>query len=187
MDQSLSSNQGTLTAASETPSFPSLIERGIYCTRQGYYADAVTFFALAREQLTPDQIHFAAVLDALIQSHVRYMQAHDALLQAERNFAKADVERQTPLATLSELLSASEEAMNNEQFPRFNQEKALCMINHLVIVTHIRYYYLRDHIPMNVRLSLICTSPALAVLRFTGTVSRLFCALIARARQSCAI
>ena len=57
------------------------------------------------------------MLDALIQSHARYMQVHDALLQAERNFAKADVERQTRLVTLSELLSASEEAMHNEQFP----------------------------------------------------------------------
>ncbi len=117
MDLSLSSNQGTLTVASEAPSLTFLIERGIYCTRQGYYANALTFFALAREQLTPDQIHFAVILDALIQSSASYMQAHDALLQAERNFAKADVEQQTRLATLSKLLSASEEAINNEQFP----------------------------------------------------------------------
>ena len=117
MDPSHSIDQGTLTVASEASSLTSLLERGLHCTRQGYYAEGVTFFALARERLSPDQKHFAVVLDALIQSQAGYLQAQHALHVASKRFVKADTDQQAQLVALEKLLLIPGEDTHGEQAP----------------------------------------------------------------------
>jgi len=109
MDSSLSSNQGSLTSASETSSSAFLLERGICYTQQGCYAEGVIYFARARERLSPDQMHFAVVLDAFIQSQARFLQAQQALHMASKRFVEADAEQQTQLGALEKLLPALKE------------------------------------------------------------------------------
>ena len=67
MESSLSSDQVTLRVASESFSLAYLLERGIDCTRQGSYVEGAAFFVLARERLTPDQMHLAVEIDAFLQ------------------------------------------------------------------------------------------------------------------------
>src|SRR6266516_3159129 len=105
MDISLSSTQGTLTAACETSSLASLLEQGIHCIRQGHYVEGAAFFALARERFTPDQMHLADVLDAFLQSHALHLQAQQALHIASKYFVETDTEQETQLITLEKLLT----------------------------------------------------------------------------------
>jgi DNA-binding SARP family transcriptional activator len=97
---------------SEVSSLGRLLESGFLCIRQGRYVEGVTFLALARERLSPDQAYLAAVLDSFIQSHQTYSQAQEELLQASRHFARVDAERQVQLAALENLLSIFLEEMN---------------------------------------------------------------------------
>jgi DNA-binding SARP family transcriptional activator len=106
MESSLSSNQVTPTAACGTLSLAFLLERGIDCTRQGSYVEGAAFFVLARERLTPDQMHLAIVLDAFLQSHSSYWQAQQSLHFASKRFAAADSEYQTCLVAIEKLLPA---------------------------------------------------------------------------------
>src|SRR5947209_13766587 len=99
------SDQGNTTTSSEVPSLATLLERGIQCMQQEYYAEGLAFFALAGECLAPDQIHFAAVLDAFVQSHHRYLQAQQALHLASKRFAETDTEQQVQLLALEKLLA----------------------------------------------------------------------------------
>jgi hypothetical protein len=89
---------------SEHPSPGHLLEAGFLCVQQGRYTKGLAFVALAREKLSPDQVHFAAVIDAFTQSHQTYSQAQEALLQASRHFLRADAELQVQLAALQNLL-----------------------------------------------------------------------------------
>ncbi len=88
----------------EASAFASLIERGIECAREGSFAEAVAFFALAREQLPPHQTHLAAVLDAFIESNAMYWQAQQMLNLASRRFTEADIEQQNRLLSIEKLL-----------------------------------------------------------------------------------
>src|SRR5713226_2265363 len=100
----LSPERDALAAASETSSPGRLLESGFLCVRQGRYVEGVTFFALAREKLPPDQAHLAIVIDAFTESHKIYSRAQEELLQASRHFARADAEQQVQLAALENLL-----------------------------------------------------------------------------------
>jgi DNA-binding SARP family transcriptional activator len=82
----------------------SFIERGLECIRQGHYPEAVTFFALARERLSPEQSRFAAVLDVFTQGYIRYWKAEQALHLASKYFAEVDAERQEQIAALEKVL-----------------------------------------------------------------------------------
>lgn len=104
MDSLLSPEQDTGAVASETSSPCRLLESGFLCVRQGRYAEGITFFSLARERLSPDQVQLAAVLDAFTQSHEIYLRAQEELLQASKRFAKADAEQQVQIAALEKLL-----------------------------------------------------------------------------------
>src|SRR6266704_6035784 len=104
--------QDTLVVASETSSPGRLLESGFLCVRQGRYVEGLTFFALARERLSTDQAHLAAVLDACIRSHKTYLKAQEELLQASKHCARADVEQQVRLAALENLLSILPGEMN---------------------------------------------------------------------------
>ena len=88
MDSSLSSHQEALIDTSAATSAFSLLERGIACARQGSYAEGVAFFALLREQLSPDLSHLAAALDTIIKSNVNYWQAQQMLHLASKRFAE---------------------------------------------------------------------------------------------------
>ncbi len=107
-----SPEQDTLVVASETSSPGRLLESGFLCVRQGRYVEGLTFFALARERLSTDQAHLAAVLDACIRSHKTYLKAQEELLQASKHFARADAEQQVRLAALENLLSILPGEMN---------------------------------------------------------------------------
>jgi DNA-binding SARP family transcriptional activator len=112
MESSLSSDQVTPRVASESYSLLYLLERGIDCTRQGSYVEGAAFFELARERLTPDQMHLAVMLDAFLQSHTSYWQAQLSLHAASKRFAEADSERQTCLVAIEKLLPALGEKAN---------------------------------------------------------------------------
>src|SRR5260221_298713 len=112
MDSPLSPGRDTLIVVSETSSPGRLLESGFLCVRQGRYVEGVAFFALARERLSPDQAHFAAVLDAFTQSHKIYSRAQEELLQASKRFARADAEQQVQIAVLENLLSILLEEIN---------------------------------------------------------------------------
>src|SRR5438128_1671339 len=104
MDSLLSSHQETHISAHESDSTFSLLERGIACARQGSYAEGGAFFALLREQLSPDLVHLAAVLDAIIKSNVNYWQAQQMLNLASKRFAEADTEQKNALLAIEKLL-----------------------------------------------------------------------------------
>src|SRR5947209_19955518 len=105
MDSTLLSSQGTLKGSSETNSLASLLEHGIDCIRQGSYSEGAACFAIARERLTPDQMHCAVLLDAFLQSHTSYWEAQQSLHLASKRFAEADIEQLTRLATIEKLFS----------------------------------------------------------------------------------
>src|SRR5436309_1207305 len=107
-----SPEQDTLVVASETSSPGRLLESGFLCVRQGRYVEGLTFFALARERLSPDQEHLAAELDAFIQSHKTYLRAQEELLRASKRFARADAEQPVQIAALENLLSILPVEMN---------------------------------------------------------------------------
>jgi len=112
MDSPLSPERDTLIVASETSSPGRLLESGFLYVRQGRYVEGLAFFALARERLSPDQAHLAALLDAFTQSHKTYSQAQEELLQASKHFARADAEQQVQIAALENLLSILLEETN---------------------------------------------------------------------------
>src|SRR5881275_3132543 len=96
-------DQGILTGTSEASSVGVLLERGMQCFRKGWFVEGLTCLALARERLSPDEMDFAAVLDAFIQSHTSYCQAQQALQEASKRFAEADSTQQTQLVALEKL------------------------------------------------------------------------------------
>src|SRR5437763_3401668 len=109
MDSSRSSIQETLMVAPEASSVLSLLESGIQCARQGSYSEGVAFFALAREQLTPELAHVAGALDAIVKSNVNYWQAQQMLHLASKRFAEADLEQKNSLLAIENLLPALSE------------------------------------------------------------------------------
>jgi DNA-binding SARP family transcriptional activator len=117
MESSLSSNQGIPAVASEASSPAALLEHGIQCIRQGCFIEGAACFALARERLSADQMHFAAVLDAFIQSHTSYWQAQEALFMTSKRFVEAEAEQQTQLLSLEKLLPTLREETNRPSQP----------------------------------------------------------------------
>ncbi len=109
MDSSLSLQHEGLIDATENFSPDRLLESGFLCVRQGQYAEGLAFFALARERLSPDKAQLAAALDALAQSHTSYLRTQEELMQASRQFARADTEQQAQIAALELLLSTMRE------------------------------------------------------------------------------
>jgi DNA-binding SARP family transcriptional activator len=117
MDLPLTSNPGALTDLPVASSLAFLLQRGLDCTQRGSYVEGAAFFTLAREQLTPDQVHVAVLLDAFLQSHASYWQAQQSLHTASKRFVEADIERQAHLLGLNKLLLALNEETNTEVQP----------------------------------------------------------------------
>lgn len=118
MELSLSSNQGISAVASEAFSPAALLERGIQCFRQGRFVEGAACLALARERLSADQMYFAAVLDAFIQSHTSYWQAQQALFMASKRFVETETEQQTRLLSLEKMLLTLKEDTNRTFQPQ---------------------------------------------------------------------
>src|SRR5947209_18487990 len=113
MDSSRSSVEEILMVAPEASSVLSLLESGIQCARQGSYSEGIAFFALAREQLTPELAHLADALDAIVKSNVNYWRAQQMLHLASKRFAEADAEQKNTLLAIEKLL------------PTISEERAL--------------------------------------------------------------
>ncbi len=96
--------QDTLTVEAEVSSAASLLERGLNCVQQGRCADGIAFFSLARERLSPHQMHIAVVLDAFIQDYISYWQAQQALHQASKRLIEAQAKQQTRITALEKVL-----------------------------------------------------------------------------------
>ncbi len=114
MDKSQLSHLGTFTTALEieASSIASLLERGMYCIRQGYHLEGVALFAFVKDKLSSDQMHFASVLDEFIQNHACYLQAQQALLLATKHFVETEISQQKLLIAIEELLPSLSEEIN---------------------------------------------------------------------------
>ncbi len=104
MDSAPLPEQDTLTVEAEASSAASLLERGLNCVQQGRYAEGIAFFSLARERLSPHQLHIAAVLDAFIQDYISYWQAQQALHQASKSLIEAQANQRTRITALEKVL-----------------------------------------------------------------------------------
>src|SRR5260221_11384292 len=83
-----------------TSSVISLLERGLNCIQQESYTEGIIFFAQARQQLLPNQMQLAAMLDTLMQDCEKYWQAQQALNQASKRFAEIDADLQAQISIL---------------------------------------------------------------------------------------
>jgi DNA-binding SARP family transcriptional activator len=82
----------------------SFLERGLNCIRQENYTEGVILFAQARQQLLPDQMQLAAMLDRLMRDCEKYWQAQQALNQASKRFAEIDAELKAHIAILEKII-----------------------------------------------------------------------------------
>ena len=110
MDPSRSIDQGIQAVTSRISSPICLLKQGLDYFRQGRYVEGSSLCALAREGLSPEQMQFAATIDAFLESHGRYRQALQTLHQASRQLVDAENEQQALLLTFEKLVLASREA-----------------------------------------------------------------------------
>jgi hypothetical protein len=136
MDSLSSFAQGPLTGMSEASSLDALLERGIQCFREGCFVEGVTCLALARHKLSADQMHFAAALDAFIQSHTSYWQAQQALFMASKRFVETETEQQTRLLSLEKLLLTLKEDTNRASQPQAVAQPLLNTPSDQVLQSH---------------------------------------------------
>ena len=104
MDSLPSPGQDPLAVELDPSTTLSLLESGLNCVRQGRFLEAVAHFALVREQLSPNLMHLATVLDACIQDYVDYRQAQQALRQASEHLVGVHTKQQARVITLEKLL-----------------------------------------------------------------------------------
>jgi len=93
-----------LDSGAPTSSVISLLERGLNYIRQENYTEGIILFAQARQQLIPDQMQLAAMLDTLMQDCEKYWHAQQALIQASKRFAEIDAGLQAQVAILEKAL-----------------------------------------------------------------------------------
>jgi len=126
----------------ETQSLAFLLQCGIDSTERGSYLEGAAFLAVARERLTPEQMDYAVLLDAFLQSHVGYWQAQQSLFSASKHFVEADIEQQTHLLGIKKLLLALNEEANTAlqthaatqplESPEGQQPQPLCQTAQLI-------------------------------------------------------
>ena len=109
MDSSLSSNRETFMVESRIFSPISLLEQGLDYFRQGRHVEGVSIWAIAREELPPEKMHLAAMIDAFLESYAHYREAEEALHQAGRYFVEAENKQQKLLLAVEKLLIDSKE------------------------------------------------------------------------------
>jgi DNA-binding SARP family transcriptional activator len=106
--------QDILATEHDTCPTVSLLESGLDYIRQGRHAQGVAYFALARERLSPDLMHLAAVLDKFFQDYLSYWQSQQALHQAREHFIEAQTKQQAWITSLEKLLPSSVRDVDNE-------------------------------------------------------------------------
>jgi len=82
-----------------------LLKRGLDSIQQGLYAEGAAVLTLVREQLAPDQVQLADVLDTFLQGHAEYRRLQEALHEASTRFAEARSQQDVRVAALSTALS----------------------------------------------------------------------------------
>ncbi len=121
MDSLHSPDQETLRPVSQTYSLIFMLERGLDCTRQGSYIEGAAFLSLAHDQLPPDQLDLALMIETFLQSQANFSQAQQSLFLASKRFTEADTAHKSQLLVLEKLLQNLNEEPNT--IAR-NQEKA---------------------------------------------------------------
>jgi DNA-binding SARP family transcriptional activator len=104
MDSLPSSEQEALKDRPEASSAATLLESGLNCIRQGRYSEAMAFFALAHEKLSPNMVDLVAILDAFTHDYVSYWQAQQALQQASERLVEIHAKQQAHIISLENLL-----------------------------------------------------------------------------------
>ncbi len=104
MDSLPSSEQEALKDRPEASSAATLLESGLNCIRQGRYSEAMAFFALAHEKLSPNMVDLVAILDAFTHDYVNYWQAQQALQQASERLVEIHTKQQARIISLENLL-----------------------------------------------------------------------------------
>lgn len=110
-NEGLNGMNWVLIYGAPTSSVISLLEQGLNCIRQENYTEGVILFAQAHQQLLPDQVQLATLLDTLIRNCEKHWQAQQALNQASKRFAEIDAELQAEITTLEKVI------------PTFTQER----------------------------------------------------------------
>jgi DNA-binding SARP family transcriptional activator len=105
MESFPSPDQDALKERPEASSAVELLVSGFSCIRKGHYSEAVAFFALARERLSPNMVNLVAILDAFTHDHVSYWQAQQALQHASERLVEAHTKQQAHATSLERLLS----------------------------------------------------------------------------------
>ncbi|HEX6480741.1 MAG TPA: BTAD domain-containing putative transcriptional regulator [Ktedonobacteraceae bacterium] len=125
MNSSFLPQIGAITFSEEL-SLTHLLAYGLQCFRQGRYAESITYFALVREQLPPDQTQLASALEMLKRRYISYANAQEELLQACKRFTQADAEQQAQVAVVENLLpilgGKTEESLYVQVGPRGSSE-----------------------------------------------------------------
>jgi DNA-binding SARP family transcriptional activator len=91
------------------------LKRGLEYVQRGYYTEGVAFLALTREQLSPDQIDLADVLDTFIHRHASYQRAQQALQEVTTHFAEVCAELQAQAASFATALPALIQSVDTPQ------------------------------------------------------------------------
>ncbi len=104
MNSSPLPEQHSLAGGSEASCLLFLLKRGLDYIQRGHNAEGVAIFALAREQLSPDQIYFADAFDALLQGYAEYQRVQRAFQEASTHFARAYAEQQARVAAFEKVL-----------------------------------------------------------------------------------
>lgn len=90
---------------SEDVSPQRLLEQALAAIAQGQYSEGMTFVALARTQLSEEQLHlYAPLLDSIIAHYGGYEHAQATLLHASHTFVQADSALKASIAQLEYLL-----------------------------------------------------------------------------------
>jgi DNA-binding SARP family transcriptional activator len=104
MDSSPLLEQHSLAGNSEGSSLLFLLKRGLDYIQRGHDAEGVAILALAREQLSPDQVHLADVLDAFLEGYAGYRRIQQAFQEASTHFARAHAEQQARVEAFEKVL-----------------------------------------------------------------------------------
>ena len=101
MDASLLPEQNMYTSDDSLPIH--LLQTALLYIKQAQYKEGIALLVQAAE-LTPNQSHLATTLNTMIESHKLYEHAQEILLQASKDFAKADAQQQAQVIALEKLL-----------------------------------------------------------------------------------
>jgi DNA-binding SARP family transcriptional activator len=106
MTSSFSGEHNMPASIAGTSSLAFFLERGFDYVQRGYYVEGAAFLVLAREQLSPNQLELADILDTFIHKHTGYQRAQRALQEVTAHFAEAYAELQAQAVNFATALPA---------------------------------------------------------------------------------